>query len=809
MFKKILFQLHWFLGITAGLVLLLVGVTGAMLSFDKQLMTLINPHVMRVQQVNEQRLPMQELIDRIAQQEPLKRIAAITIDADPGRAAQIGFALPPEAKSKRGFDSQYVNPYTGQLLGKAQGEAFFLTVMKLHRWLALDDVGKQIVGASTVTLIFFCLSGLYLRWPRKVLSWRSWFHLNFKRTGRGFLWDLHSVIGTWCLAFYLLASLTGLYWSYGWYRDMLYQVTGAERPEHMRERKKEQNGPAVAENKSKPSKEIPVPPSNANQIWASFMSVGANFQNVSFRFSEKPGGDITISYLKQTAAHDYATDKLSINAESGAIVKQDNYQDRSAGQQLMNSIFALHNGSYFGLTGMILMMLASLGMPLFAVTGWMLYLDRRAKKRALQQEKNQLSSIPVATATSQPMLIAFASQTGFAEQLAWRTAKLLQQAGLPIAVKSLADMQHHQLANYSQALFVVSTFGDGEAPDSARHFMKAFAQQNTLRDLRFGLLALGDRQYQRFCQFGRQLEDWLQAQGATTLFERVEVDQQDKAALNLWRTHLSVLAPITGEQLIEPDVFHEWTLRSRVCVNPDGVGMPIYRLELTSEEKLPWEAGDLLEVLLPDEKTRRQYTIASLPTDKSAQLLIRQVQLTEHNEARLGKGSGWLTQYLPLGAEFKARIKNNPEFHLPATAKPLILIGNGTGIAGLMSHLKQRIAQGNHCNWLIFGERNLEHDFHYGNELMAWKKQGWIKQLDAVFSRDQVGTSSNEKHYVQHRLQQRAQQLTEWVEQGAAILVCGSLHGMAGEVDAVLRDALGEEQVDQLIAQRRYLRDVY
>jgi sulfite reductase (NADPH) flavoprotein alpha-component len=190
-------------------------------------------------------------------------------------------------------------------------------------------------------------------------------------------------------------------------------------------------------------------------------------------------------------------------------------------------------------------------------------------------------------------------------------------------------------------------------------------------------------------------------------------------------------------------------------------------------------------------------------------LLIRQIQLDAEGEVKLGLGSGWLTHDASLNEPLKARIKPNTGFHYSANSAPLILIGNGTGIAGLRSHLKQRIAQGHRRNWLIFGERNLAHDFYYGDELSAREKQGWITTLDSVFSRDQVSFTSTEKHYVQHRLQQRSEQLIAWIEDGAAILICGSLQGMAAEVDAVLREIVGDAEVDQLIAQRRYLRDVY
>lgn len=106
-------------------------------------------------------------------------------------------------------------------------------------------------------------------------------------------------------------------------------------------------------------------------------------------------------------------------------------------------------------------MLASLGMSVFFVTGWMLYLDRRRKKRALRAARKVLQGAAPASQAA-PWLIAFASQSGFAERLAWQAAGHLQAAGLPVQVRSLAQLDAQALQRTGHALFVISTFGDGE-----------------------------------------------------------------------------------------------------------------------------------------------------------------------------------------------------------------------------------------------------------------------------------------------------------------------------------------------------------
>jgi len=143
---------------------------------------------------------------------------------------------------------------------------------------------------------------------------------------------------------------------------------------------------------------------------------------------------------------------------------------------------------------------------------------RAARRRRL--------STPVADAQGgSPMLVAYASQTGFAEELAQRTAAVLQAGAIPVRVSGVDGLDAAALASARRALFVISTTGEGDAPDSAARFVrKVMGSPAALSGLDYGLLALGDSSYVRYCDFGRRVDAWLQAQGATPLFDRIEVD---------------------------------------------------------------------------------------------------------------------------------------------------------------------------------------------------------------------------------------------------------------------------------------------
>jgi sulfite reductase (NADPH) flavoprotein alpha-component len=207
----------------------------------------------------------------------------------------------------------------------------------------------------------------------------------------------------------------------------------------------------------------------------------------------------------------------------------------------------------------------------------------------------------------------------------------------------------------------------------------------------------------------------------------------------------------------------------------------------------------LVEALTP--LPHREYSIASVPGDGSLHLLVRRMQ---REDGSLGLGSGWLTEHAAIGETIALRIRANPGFHAPPAEVPLILVGNGTGLAGLRALLKARIGNGYSRHWLLFGERQSACDFYHRDEILAWQQQGHIERLDLAWSRDGAGTI-----YVQDRLREAATALQAWVADGAAIYICGSLEGMAPGVDAVLREVLGEALVAELREQGRYRRDVY
>ena len=167
MHKTIWFKIHWFLGITAGIILLVVGITGAIMSFEKEILKAINSesYVVNVPQ-NQEKLNVKELLEKFQSQMPEAKINSISFSNNPEESTTLNIA---SKESRKGIN-YYVNPYTAEILPDIVGKDFFGFILRLHRWLALPDdareVGKQTVAISTVSLIILIISAIVIYWGR-------------------------------------------------------------------------------------------------------------------------------------------------------------------------------------------------------------------------------------------------------------------------------------------------------------------------------------------------------------------------------------------------------------------------------------------------------------------------------------------------------------------------------------------------------------------------------------------------------------------------------------------------------------------
>lgn len=223
---------------------------------------------------------------------------------------------------------------------------------------------------------------------------------------------------------------------------------------------------------------------------------------------------------------------------------------------------------------------------------------------------------------------------------------------------------------------------------------------------------------------------------------------------------------------------------------------------------------EVIEVLEP--VTPRLYSISSSPNAHSGEVHVTVARDTfmVNDERRCGLCSDYLLQ-MPENNSFEFYVHKNHQFRLPEADKDVIMIGPGTGIAPFRAFLWERdAAAATGRNWLFFGEQHFQSDFLYQVEIQNWAQTGVLSKVSTAFSRDQ-----QYKIYVQHRILEHAPDLWKWIEGGAYIYICGAKEPMSKDVDYAMLQVIERfgsktalqaiEYLEQLVADGRYLKDVY
>lgn len=214
----------------------------------------------------------------------------------------------------------------------------------------------------------------------------------------------------------------------------------------------------------------------------------------------------------------------------------------------------------------------------------------------------------------------------------------------------------------------------------------------------------------------------------------------------------------------------------------------------------------------------REYSIASSNkiNPNSVHITVRVVKYEAHRRERFGVCSVQLADRTSVGDKLPVYLKKNPNFKFPYdTETPVIMIGAGTGIAPYRAYLQERAylnLKGE--QWLIFGNQNYHHDFLYKDDLEQWLEEGVLSKLDLAFSRE-----TENKIYVQHRIEENSAEFYKWIQAGATIYLCGNKDEMASGVhESLIKVLIKEGNMDEteaeaylteMIKNQRYQRDVY
>ena len=230
MFRKTLFWIHLTCGVAAGLVILMMSVTGVILTYERQMIAWAEWDMREEPPADARRLPVDALVAAVERATPGFEASSVSVSPDPAAPVQVAAGR---------SASLYVNAYTGDVLGPGAEplRAFFGAVTGWHRWFNVDGEGRgpwrAITGASNLIFLFLILSGIYLWLPRtwKWIAFRTRLLFNAKAgSGQARDYNWHHVIGIWTAVPLAVVVATAAVFSYSWANDLVYRSFGEEPP---------------------------------------------------------------------------------------------------------------------------------------------------------------------------------------------------------------------------------------------------------------------------------------------------------------------------------------------------------------------------------------------------------------------------------------------------------------------------------------------------------------------------------------------------------------------------------------------------
>nr|WP_315047451.1 PepSY-associated TM helix domain-containing protein [uncultured Campylobacter sp.] len=377
--NKILFNVHLILSIVFSIPLLIIGVTGAILSYQHELEELINADSKKVEKTGEMQ-SVEKILQSFSEQTGVKQPARLVVPKSDDEAFVI--------YANRN-DAYLVDPYTAQIIGKDRGTGFVLTVMALHRNLGLAlsgnktaaEVGKQIVGASATAMILLVISGVWLHFPRLRCKFIEAIKPNFKLKKYALFYNLHTSLGSLSAVIYLLICLTGLNWSYGWYNDAVMKlfVSSQNLPQASAPKAAASKDHAAAPAKEEGKKPATYKFSDAQRAYEIFRSSGIEYKEFTLMLAA--GDKMSIRYYEPDAPATARPKGANADLKADKIAEQKQTDGITVGE-FKDANYQLHTGYFFGLAGKILWSFISLCMALFIFSGFYM-----TAKRAFKSEK--------------------------------------------------------------------------------------------------------------------------------------------------------------------------------------------------------------------------------------------------------------------------------------------------------------------------------------------------------------------------------------------------------------------------------------
>lgn len=378
--KKIFKQLHLWLSIPIGMVVSVTCFTGAVLIFEPEISERAHRDYLYVAEVGAEALPIDELIARV---EPTlaegQEIRGITIFDDAERSYKVNLSQP-----KHG--ATYIDQYSGEVLGQPERLQLFRTMFRLHRWLMDTNPGdgsifwgKMVVGISTLLMVIIILTGVVIWLPKHLKSLGARLTIKLRSGRHRLLYDLHVAGGFYATALLLVMALTGLTWSFSWYRDGLYTVLGIEQTKSSQSK----DSGAKMERGARTADSTPY------VYWQEAYEQIASTNSETEQITISKG---SVAVNRGGWGNQRATDRYTFDNATGEIQGVELYSDSTKANKVRGWIYSLHVGNFGGIVTRVMWFLAAMLGATLPLTGYYLWIRRlivshraKAKLRKMAQ----------------------------------------------------------------------------------------------------------------------------------------------------------------------------------------------------------------------------------------------------------------------------------------------------------------------------------------------------------------------------------------------------------------------------------------
>jgi len=364
--RKFINDVHLWLGLGSGIILFLVCLSGTALTFEKEIKALFTSEL-KVE-AGSNPIPIEALAENLKAE---GAVNSVTIDSNP--AEPYKFSVKTSAEDRRGT-TYFVDQFTGEFSQAAASplDGFFMSMFKLHRWLLLDtETGRPIVGIATIIFFFIALSGVVLWFPKK-MKWKNMkagFKIKTSANWKRINHDLHNSLGFYACIFLVIMTLTGLFWSFEWYKDAGSKVLGTQVFGG-------RGGPGITSEGDFDDTQI-LSIAEIQNIAAEELNYEGN---ITISFPAEENGVYSIRKYNNASWSPVTADNLILDRD-GQMLNKELFRDKPLNVQIASLIKPIHTGEIFGIYSKIIYFIACLIATSLPVTGTLIWWNKRTKSR--------------------------------------------------------------------------------------------------------------------------------------------------------------------------------------------------------------------------------------------------------------------------------------------------------------------------------------------------------------------------------------------------------------------------------------------